>query len=83
MTDPYDWRLFAWAVDLVRCVEEMPTWRKWLLRLVLGKYAAREYVGLREHLDSQQEDQSQWGYGIEGAKYHNESWSWIKQCPSN
>jgi hypothetical protein len=79
MTDRYDWTLFAWAIDFVRCVEEFPVWRKWLLYLVLGKYAAREYVGLREHLDSQQENQSQWGYGIEGTPYHREPWKWIKE----
>lgn len=79
MNNPYDWKLFAWSVDFVRCVEEFSIWRKWILRLVLGKYAAREYVGLREHLDSQQDRQSQWGYGIEGATYHNGEWSWIKK----
>jgi hypothetical protein len=78
MDDRYDWRLFAWAVDFVRCVEEMPKWRRWLIRLALGKYAAREYVGLREHLDEQQEDQSQYGYGLEGCDYHTEKWEWIK-----
>ena len=78
MNDLYDWALFAWAIDFVRCVEEMPVWRKWLICFALGRYAAREYVGLREHLDKQQTDQSQWGYGLEGTNYHNEKWSWLK-----
>jgi len=47
MNEPYDYRLFGWAIDFVRCVEEMSVIRKLLIRLVLGKYAAREYVGLR------------------------------------
>lgn len=79
MNDRYDWSLFGWAIDFLRCVEEMPTWRKWLVRFALGRYAAREYVGLREHLDSQCKDQSQWGYGLEGTNYHYESWDWIKK----
>ena len=79
MSNKYAWGLFAWAVDFLRCVEEMPTWRKWIIRSALGKYAAREYVGLREHLDKQQDKQSQWGYGLEGATYHNDNWNWIKE----
>ena len=79
MNKKYDWILYAWALDFLRCVEGFPKWRKWILRFVLGRYAAREYVGLREHLDEQQENQSQWGYGIEGAKYHNKKWDWIKK----
>ena len=78
MNYPYDWALFAWAIDFLRCVEEFPVWRKWLLRFVLGKYAAREYVGIRELLDKQQENQSQWGYGLENVPYHDENWKWIK-----
>lgn len=78
MNNEYDWRLFAWAIDFIRCVEEFPKWRKFLLRLVLGKYAAREYVGIREHLDEQRENQSQWGYGLEMCGYHSEVWSWLK-----
>jgi hypothetical protein len=78
MSDNYDWTLFAWSLDFVRCIEQMPKWRKWLIRFVIGKYAAREYVGLREHLDKQQENQSQMGYELQGTKYHKEKWSWIK-----
>jgi hypothetical protein len=76
--DNYDWVLFAWAIDFLRCVEEMPVWRKRLIRIILGKYAAREYIGMREHLDKQQHNQTQWGYGLEGCGYHKEKWSWLK-----
>jgi hypothetical protein len=78
MDEPYDWVLFAWAIDFIRCIEEMPKWRKILIKLILGKYASREYVGMREHLDEQQIDQSQWGYGLENCDYHKEKWMWLK-----
>ncbi len=78
MNKDYDWKLFAWAIDFVRCVEEFPRWKKWILRFVLGRYASREYVGLREHLDSQWEFGSQVGYDIREASYHKEKWNWIK-----
>lgn len=69
--------LTAWALDFVRCIEEMPKWRKWIIRFVIGRYAAREYVGVREHLEKSGHD-TQGGYGINNADYHNEKWSWIK-----
>lgn len=78
MSDEFDWRLFAWAIDFVRGVEEFPKWRRWILRFVLGKYIAREYVGLREHL----RDSGNYvdiGYGLERTNYHKEKWSWIRE----
>lgn len=79
MDESYDYALFAWVIDFLRCVEEMPTWRKLLIYVVLGKYAAREYVGIREHLDEQYKNQSQFGYGLEKANYHRERWNWLKR----
>ena len=61
MTEQYDWTLFAWAIDFIRCIEDMPVWRKLLIRFVMGRYAAREYVGMRDHLDERRDNQSQWG----------------------
>lgn len=76
----YDYALYAWAIDFVRCIEEMSTLRKLLIRLVIGKYAAREYVGLRERLDyTDRTDSSQFGYGLESCNYHKEPWKWIKK----
>ena len=77
MRDEYDWTLFAWAIDLVRCIESMPKWKRLLIRIALGRYAAREYVGLRERIEKNGDRVSD-GYDIEGAKYHQEKWKWFR-----
>lgn len=44
-----DWaRGFAWALDFCRAVRERPLWARILFRVVLGKYAYREFIGLQD-----------------------------------
>jgi len=69
--------LYAWTIDFVRCVEEFSFLRKLLLRIILGKYASREYVGMRETMDLEMEESSQFGYGLENCDYHNNEWKWF------
>lgn len=71
----YDWILFAWSLDFIRAVESMPKWRRFLLRIALGRYAAREYVGIREHL-VKGGNYIDNGYDLEGSTYHAEKWKW-------
>jgi hypothetical protein len=61
------WRLYAWSIDLVRKLYEMGRIRKWLFRLIIGRYAWTEYVGLIETLG---ERECLFGYGLEGCEYH-------------
>jgi hypothetical protein len=70
------WRLAAWSMDFVRCVEEKSKFRRFLLFLVLGKYAAREYVGIREELERESHPYD-FGYGLEHCTYHKEKWNWF------
>lgn len=76
MKKDYDWTLLAWALDFVIAIEAMPKWKRLLLRIVLDRYAAREYVGLREHLVETNYVDA--GYDLERAKYHLENWKWLR-----
>ena len=69
------WRLFAWSVDLCRKLDEFSLLRKLLIRIVLGKHAFRELVGVRDELIRQGYSVSL-GYGLEGCDYHKDKVSW-------
>ncbi len=67
--EPY---VFAWTFDFVQAIRERPLWARFLLRIAMGKYAYREFIGimetLRDHgfyIDS--------GYELEHMKYHQKS----------
>jgi hypothetical protein len=40
-----------WAVDLIRAACERPLWARILLRIALGRFAYREWIGLMDCLD--------------------------------
>jgi hypothetical protein len=40
----------GWAVDFVGAARERPVWAKLLVRLALGKWAYREFIGLIDEL---------------------------------
>ena len=52
--------------------------RRFILRLVLGKYAWRELLGLKEAVDKEWDVSID--YGIERCEYHKDkvSWSHVK-----
>ena len=42
---------FAWALDMLRAMNRFGKFRKRLLKLVMGRYAYRELVGLRDCIE--------------------------------
>ena len=44
-------RISGWACDMCRAINERNRLWKWLLRLCLGRYAYREYIGLLKYLE--------------------------------
>ena len=40
-----------WAVDFFRAFNERPWWARMLGRLAMGRYAYREFIGLRDSLE--------------------------------
>jgi hypothetical protein len=65
----------AWGLDLVRAINEHNKFRRFLIRLALGKYAWRELVGLKTCLKDARL-YPEFKYGLEGCKYHNEKVAW-------
>ncbi len=63
--------VLGWGMDLCRAIHEFSRLRKWLLRLVLGRYAYRELVGLRDAIE---EDgyPTDYGYELQGMGYHKD-----------
>lgn len=63
--------LLGWSMDFFRALYERPRWVRWLLRLVLGRHAYRELVGLRDMLDRHGWD-THFEYGCQNAAYHKD-----------
>jgi len=66
----------AWALDLCRKINEHSKVRRFLLHLVLGKYAWRELVGLRDSIGKEWDTSME--YSCEECKYHKDKVSWEK-----
>lgn len=77
----YDYaRITMWALDFVRAARERPLWARLLLRIALGKYAYREFIGL---MDALQRDSLMpyYDYGLEGMDIHQDHvpFDWAKE----
>jgi hypothetical protein len=49
MSDNTPWGALAmWSLDFIRAVRERPLLSKILFRLVIGKYAYREFIGMMD-----------------------------------
>ena len=64
-----------WALDFLRAARERGRFRRWLLKVILGRYAFREMMGMRQALADMGYDPD-WEYGIEGCEYHQERIEW-------
>lgn len=40
--------VLAWAMDFCRAMRERPWWARLLVRVIFGKYAYREFIGLQD-----------------------------------
>jgi hypothetical protein len=73
----------AWALDFVRALRERPLLAKIVFRLVAGKYAYREFVGM---MDAMQREIGTvyMDYGLEGSQFHRDRlpmrW-WVERKP--
>ena len=65
--------LGAWSVDFVRAMWDKPLFVRLLFRIIIGKYAYREFVGLMQFLDKTGDWAGlDFGYSLEGCEYHKE-----------
>lgn len=58
-----------WAIDFIRACVDRPIWARILIRLVMGKLAFREFIGLLETLDANGFSPHE-GYNLEDMDYH-------------
>jgi hypothetical protein len=63
--------VFAWGLDMCRAMQRFGKFRKKLLKLVMGRYAYRELVGLRDCIEKLGYSTSL-DYGLEGMDYHKD-----------
>lgn len=62
-----------WGLDMLRKIVEFSRFRKWIIRILLGRYAYREMIGLRDSLVNKHGLFVEPGwYGIEGCEYHKD-----------
>jgi hypothetical protein len=65
----------AWSLDMLRKLYEYNKLRRWLICILLGKYAFRELMGLRDLLIKDGYDLS-FGYGLEDCEYNKDKVNW-------
>lgn len=63
--------VMMWAMDMLRAIQQQSKFRRWLLRMVLGRYAYREMVGLRDAIDAEGYD-THFEYSLEDMDYHQD-----------
>jgi hypothetical protein len=61
----------AWAMDFVRAMKSRPKLLRLLFRIVAGRHAYREFLGLYDALDKAGYDPNM-GYKLQRQSYHNE-----------
>lgn len=69
MSDP--WPIVPWALDFTRAARERPKWARILFRIIVGRYAYREFIGLQDEL-LRQGYSPYFGYGLERMNYHDD-----------
>jgi hypothetical protein len=71
--DRYD-VVFGWAIDFVRALMERNKLLRLLFRLIVGKYAYREFIGMIEEMNKGHYFNI--GYCLEGQEYHKDKKKW-------
>ena len=66
-------RISAWAIDFMRACYERNVFMRLLFRIALGKYAYREFIGLRDAIAKEVPLDS--GYELQQMDYHSDKTS--------
>ncbi len=78
MSDQYKYlgkycTVYACTEDFIKALGERPVLFRWLIRLLLGKYAWHELILAKRHVEQHMGfDCGNWGYGLEGCEYHKD-----------
>jgi hypothetical protein len=79
-----DWAgAFGWGMDFCRAMRERPLWARLLFRVVLGRYAYREFIGLQNHIAREGYGPFD-DYGLENVSYHADPvpFAWWRERPA-
>ena len=61
----------VWGMDMLRAIHKHRKFRKWLIKLAIGRHAFREMVGLDDVINEYGYDTHS-DYGLEDMDYHRE-----------
>ena len=64
-------RVYAWAIDFIRALDERPIIIKYLIRFIFGRYAYREFLGMIEAI-KKNGSYIFTGYSLENQEYHKD-----------
>jgi len=67
----------AWALDFCRAFNERPKIIRFIVLLLMGKYARNEYLGMEESLNKNWYN-THWEYDLQHMDYHDEFKDWIR-----
>ena len=65
-----------WSLDFIRALNELPVWRKLLLRVVFWKHAYSEFRGLVTAFEEDGWYNPFYSYGLENIDYHKDKQGW-------
>jgi len=75
----------AWALDFWRAFLERPKIVRWMVRILVGKYAWSELIGMKISVQKWYSDDGTLkcnafskniGYGLEDVSYHKDNWEY-------
>jgi hypothetical protein len=61
----------SWGMDMLRAIHQHGKFRKWLMKLTMGKYAVREMIGLDDAINKYGFD-THYDYDLKQMEYHHD-----------
>jgi len=65
--------IYGWAIDFWRAFMQRPKIIRWIVKLIIGKYAWSELIGMKMRFDAEGEEFGSGWYRLEGSAYHKEN----------
>lgn len=62
----------AWAEDFWKAFMEKPKIFRWIVKIIVGRYAWTELMGMKSHFDTYMPYIFQIGYGLEKIDYNSD-----------
>ena len=74
---------YPWAMDFCRAMADRPLWARLLFRIVAGKYAYREFIGLKNAFIGLRHDMTSMFAVVHSCEYYSDSvpFKWWEDWP--